>query len=246
MSKKINPVSAIIAFTVFAITSSAMAQASRTTRPGQQVTSEAITVPGSIPDLSKENRGSRSPKAAVVAVKREGRVQLVGGKEKLIGAMQRALNSGKEPGEVRDIGVLSFEKLNYLAIRIEKQGTLYLQLEPSDGGIQEIFHIGDLNSLYCNGGCSTCNLIPASLSQGTGPECSCAPGNQGLSTDCKLYPRRDVRQLAQQVNAELLAIGFELVDEGSSSSEGHGVIKGATVTNEIKPGRTTPIKRPKN
>jgi hypothetical protein len=166
-----------------------------------------------------------------VAVRREGRVRLAGDKGKVVEAMQRALNNEKEPGVVRDIGILSLEKANYLVVRIEKQGTLYLQLEPSNGGIQGIFHIGDLNSLYCSGGCGACKVVPSSLSQGTGPQCSCAEENQEPLSDCKLYPRRNVSQLAQQFNGELLALGFEVADGGASASEGPNIVKEARPRN---------------
>jgi hypothetical protein len=233
MFKKLDSVSALLSFTVLVVTAtSVMSQPSKT--PTQRA------LPGSIPVLSREIL--ISPKAAVVAVKREGRVQLAGDKQKVTEAMQRALNNGKEPGVVRDIRILSLQKANYLALQIEKQGTLYLQLQPSNGGVQGIFYVGDLNSLYCSGGCGACKVVPSSLSQGTGPQCSCAEENQAPLTDCKLYPRRNVGQLVAQFNHELLAIGFEVTDGGAAASEGPNVVKEAT--RETRPGRTDPIKRP--
>ena len=235
MFKKFDSVSAILSFTVLVVTA-----ASATAQPSKTTTQQAL--PSSRAVLPREV--FVHPKAAVVAVKREGRVQLAGDKRRVTEAMQRALNNGKEPGVVRDIRILSVQKANYLAVQIEKQGTLYLQLQPSNGGIQGIFHVGDLNSLYCSGGCSACALVPSSLSQGTGPQCSCAEENQAPLTDCKLYPRRNVSQLAAQFNGELLALGFEVVDGGTSMSEGPKVTKG--VTRDSTPTRTDPIKRPNN
>jgi hypothetical protein len=245
MSRTLKSLSALFVVIFFTMAaSSAMAQPSTKPASGEPVTSKAKASAGLTRDLSNETLVYQGPKAAVVAVKREGRMQLAGDKARVIQAMQRALNNGKEPGVVRDISILPFEKASYLSIQIEKQGTLYLQLQPSGGGIQEIFTIGDLNSLYCSGGCTACSLVPASLSQGAGPRCECAEENQGPSTDCQLYPRRDVRQLAQQFNLELLAIGFEVADEGTSLSEDPKVVKGAS--RDTKPARTNPIKRPNN
>jgi hypothetical protein len=172
-------------------------------------------------------------------------VQLAGALEKVIEAMQRALNNESEPGKVADIRVLSFEKMNYLAVRLVKQGTLYLQLEPSGGGIQGIYHVGDLNSLYCAGGCTACTLVSGSLSDGSGPHCACAEENQGPLTDCKLQPMSpDIAKLTLAFNAELLALGFDVADQGAASATGPGVYKGASRT--VAPGRVDPIKRPNN
>lgn len=246
MTRNLKSLSALLVAMFFTMgASSAIAQTSKKPATGQLATADSKSSAASTSALSNESRlVYPDPKAAVVAVKREGRMQLAGDRLRVIDAMQRALNNGKEPGVVRDISILSFEKASYLSIQIEKQGTLYLQLLPSVGGIQEIFHTGDLNSLYCSGGCTACSLVPSSLSQGAGPRCECAEENQGPSTNCKLYPRRDVRQLAQQFNVELLAIGFETADEGASSGEGPKVGKGTA--RDTKPGRTNPIKRPNN
>lgn len=158
--------------------------------------------------------------------------------------MQRALDSEEERAIVEDISVQSFEKVSFLAIRLEKQGTLYLQLEPSGGGIQAIFNVGEEKYLYCaSEGCGLCTL---DMYGPGGPTCNCGgvPPNAGAANGCRLKPKLYVNKLVLRFNAELLAIGFEVADEGASSGEGPKVGKGAA--RDTKPGGTNPIKRPNN
>lgn len=242
MSRKLNAVAVLFAVIFLAmVASSGMAQTYKQPAPGP-ITPEGRKIAGSLPDLSKENLAV--PRSVVVAVRWDGKVQLAGSKERTLTAVQRALTQSEQPGVIRDINVLSFERANYLAVQIEKQGTLYLQLVPSGSGPQEIFHIGDTNYLYCSGGCSACSVVPSSISAGTGPTCACGEENQAPVSDCQLHPRRDFKQFAQQVNSELLAIGFQVIDDGPASSEGPSTVKRGT--RDAKAGRTDPIKRPNN
>jgi len=219
MSHKLNSLSTLVAFAVLIVSPSVtMSQISRTTL------------------------ASEGPKAAVVAVKRKGRIELVGDKKRLIGAMQEALNSGKEPGMVSDISIRSFENVSYLSILIEKQGTLFLELEPSGGGIQGKFYVGEAKYLYCeSAGCNTCDLV---MTGPGGPHCEC----YGVATSylCKLKPRLYVNKLVPKFNLELLEVGFEEAKVGASTSERPRVSKGATRIQETKQGQTDPLKRPDN
>lgn len=230
MLRKLNSVSAILAFTVLVIAaSSVMGQTSRNTARGRRIIA----------------------KAAVVAIVREDKVQLVGEKDRLIRAIQKALDSTKERGVVRDISIRSFEELNYLAVLIEEQGTLFLQLEPSGGGIKGKFYVGEEKYLYCaSAGCTACNLFmvgPVTANGPGGPHCECDNDiNQGPSSGCKLMPRLYVNLLVPRFNEELLAIGFEEADAGTPSTENPKLIERATRTQEISPGRTRPTKRPKD
>ncbi len=232
MSKRITSISTVLVLAILFIYSpSATAQSPRTV-----VTDSGKVESPETPHLS------RTSKTALIAVNRAGRLQLAGDRERFMAAMQKALYNRKEPGVVTDISILSFPKISYLAVRIERQGSLYLPIDPSNGGIQGIFAVNDLNSLYCSGGCSACSLVPSSISQGTGPTCACAEENQSPLSDCKLYPKRNVLQLAQQFNGELLAAGFEVTD-GTSATDPAVTTSGSS---EAKPGRVDPIKRPKN
>lgn len=171
-------------------------------------------------------------------------MQLAGDKDKVIGAMQRALDSGVERAIVEDINIQSFEKVSFLAIRLKKQGTLYLQLEPSGGGIQAIFYVGEEKYLYCaSEGCGLCTL---NMNAPGGPTCDCGGVTPiaGAANGCRLKPKLYVNKLVLQFNAELLAIGFQVAGEGASSGEGPKVGNGAA--RETNPRRTNPIKRPNN
>jgi hypothetical protein len=229
MSRKLNTLSVLFAFTVLLIVaSSAMAQTSRNAMEGRRLTT----------------------KAAVVAIKRGDKLQLAGEKDRLIGAVQKALDSVKEGGAVRDISIRSFEKVNYLAVLIEKQGTLFLQLEPSGGGIQGLYLLEE-KYLYCaSGGCTACDLFmtgPVTANGPGGPHCECDKTiNHGPNSVCQLKPRLYVNKLVQQINVELLAIGFEETEEATSSSETPKLSTGTPRKLEISPARTNPIKRPNN
>ncbi|MBD0369802.1 MAG: hypothetical protein ICV60_03040 [Pyrinomonadaceae bacterium] len=226
MSGKLNALKALFAFAVLAvIVSTATAQTSRGNAQGRRNTI----------------------RAAVVAIKRDDRLQLAGEKERLIAAMQTALNSTREGGVVTDIKILSFEKASYLAVLIEKQGTLYLPLEPSGDGFAGIYYVGDEKYLYCaSGGCSSCKLVMTGqnvLTGQTGPRCECdAVTNQGPTTKCELRPRLYVNKLVASFNDELLAIGFE--EANPSANEPEKTNKGAMPALEVSPGRPGPIKRP--
>jgi hypothetical protein len=221
MSRKINSVSALLAVVVLmAAAGAAMSQVSK-----------------------NPTQSHSKPRFAVVAVKWDGKVQLARTKDRIIEGVQKAFNSDKEGGRITNVEIKSFEKANYLAISIEDQGTLYLQLVPSGGGIQEIFHVGDLNSLYCSG-CKTCNLVPASLSQNTGPRCECAKDQADpdpVGSDCALHPKRAMLQLAQRVNDELLAVGLDGTDGGTSVGETPR-LNGTKGTVEVLP--RTKVKQP--
>lgn len=199
MSRKLNSVSALLALVVLmAAAGAAMSQVSK-----------------------NPTQGHSKPKFAVVAVKWDGKVQLARTKDRVIEVVQKVVSNEKELGRVTNVEIKSFEKANYLAISIEDHGTLYLELVPSGGGIQEIFHIGNTNYLYCSG-CKTCNLVPASLSQNTGPRCECEkdqPNPDPVGSDCALHPTRTIAQLPQRLNDELLAVGFEATDGGTSVGE---------------------------
>lgn len=229
MSRKLNTLSAMFAFTVLHIAaSSAMAQTSRNIMEGRRPTT----------------------KAAVVAIKREDKLQFAGEKGRLIGAIQKALDTVEQRGVVRDISIRSFEKVNYLAVLIEKQGTLFLQLEPSGGGIQGLYRLEE-KYLYCaSGGCTHCDLImtgPVTTNSLGGPHCECDKAtNQGPTSACQLKPRLYVTKLIFQIDKELLAIGFDAVEEGVSSNENPKLSTGTPHKLEISPERTNPIKRPKN
>ncbi|HXI22886.1 MAG TPA: hypothetical protein VNG71_03345 [Pyrinomonadaceae bacterium] len=223
MSRKLNSVSALLALVVLmAAASAAMSQVSK-----------------------NPTRGRSKPRFAVVAVKWDGKVQLARTKDRVIEVVQKAFSGEKEGGRVTNVEIKSFEKATYFAISIEDQGTLYLQLVPSDGGFQEIFHIGDLNYLYCSG-CKTCVLVPPHLSQNTGPSCECEKNQTADSdpggTDCSLHPVRAIAQLTQRLNDELLAVGFEATDGGTSVGEAPQS-NGTNPTAETLP-RTKVVKRP--
>jgi hypothetical protein len=229
MLRKLNSLSAFCAVTVLVIAaSSALAQTSRNLTEGRRLTT----------------------KAAVVAIKREGHLQLAGDKERLIGAMQKALNSIEEGAVVRDINIRSFEKISYLAVLIEKQGTLFLQLEPSDGNVQGIYRLEE-KYLYCaSGGCTMCDLVmtgPVTVNSLGGPHCECDKAlNQGPTSGCQLKPRLYVSKLVKQFDTELLAIGFEETEAGTSLSSPPKLSTGTPRQLEIAPARTDPIKRPNN
>jgi hypothetical protein len=206
MSRKSNSVPALLALVVLlAAASAAMSQVST----------------GLIQARSKA-------RFAVVAIKWDGKVQFAKARDRVIEAVQKAVSSEKEFGRVTNVEIKSFAKTSFLAIRMEERGTLYLELVPSGGGIQEIFHIGDTNYLYCSG-CKSCDLIPASLSQNTGPRCECAhdqvnPDPVG-GTECSLHPVRSIRLVIERVNSELLAVGFDATDGGTSAVEPTKAVK---------------------
>lgn len=245
MTRTLKSLSALfVAMFLTMAASSAIAQTSTKPATGQLVTSDSKSSAGSTSALSNESLAYPDPKAAVVAVKREGRMQLAGDKDKVIGAMQRALDSRKERAVVQDISIQSFEKVSFLAIRLEKQGTLYLQLEPSDGGIQAKFDVSKEKYLYCaSDGCGLCTL---DMYGPGGPTCNCGgiPPNAGAPNGCRLKPKLYVNKLVLQFDAELLAIGFQVANEGASSGEGPKVVEGAP--RDTKPARPSPIKRPNN
>ena len=245
MSRNLKSLSALFVAMFFTTAaSSAIAQTSTKPATGQLVTSVSKSSAGSTSALSNEGRLVYSNrKAAVVAVKKEGRMQLAGDKKKVIGAMQRALDSGEERAAVQDISIQSFEKVSFLAVRIEKQGTLYLRLETSGGGIQGIFYVGEEKYLYCaSEGCGLCTL---DMNGPGGPTCNCGgiPPTGGAPNGCRLKPRLYVSKLVADFNSELLAIGFQEAEEGASSGEGPKV-EGAP--RDIKSSRPSPIKRPNN
>jgi hypothetical protein len=228
MSRKLNSLSALFAFAVLVVAAAtSMAQTSGNRAQARRNTAKAV----------------------MVAIKREDKLQLVGAKDRLIGAMQKALNSEKEGGVVRDISIRSFEKVNYLAVLIEKQGTLFLQLEPSGGGIRGKFYLGEAKYLYCaSAGCTACELFmtgPVTANSQGGPHCECdSVQNQGPSSGCKLMPRLYVNKLILRFNEELLAIGFAEEEVTNSSSEGPKLSEGTRSTVESSPVRANPNKRP--
>jgi hypothetical protein len=228
MSRNLKPLSALFAFAVLVIAGpSSMAQTSRSTTQGRRITA----------------------KAAVVAIKREDKLQLVGEKDRLIRAMQKALNGVKEGVVVTDISIRSFEKVNYLAVLIEREGTLFLQLEPSDGGIAGIYYVGDEKYLYCaSAGCTACDLVmtgPVTVNGLGGPHCECDNDiNQGPSSGCKLMPRLYVNLAVRDFNEELLATGFKEAEAGTSPGKIPKTRKGTTRALESSPERTEPIRRP--
>lgn len=176
--------------------------------------------------VSNQRTPARSKaRFAVVAVKWDGKVQFAKARDRVIEAVQKAVGNEKELGRVTNVEIKSFAKTSFLAIRIEDRGTLYLELVPSGGGIQAIFHIGDTNYLYCSG-CKSCNLIPASISQNTGPRCECAKDQPNADpvggTECSLHPVRAIREVMHRVNDELLAVGFDATD-GSTSEPAKAV-----------------------
>lgn len=220
MSRKLNALSLLFSSAVLAVTVS--------TVTAQAVRESAL-------------RQRSSAKAAVVAIKREDRLQLAGEKERLINAAQNALNSLKERGVVKDVRIRSFERGSYLAVLIEKRGTLFLPLEPSGGGVSGKYNLGNANYLYCaSAGCTACELVMTGMN---GPYCSCDPAlNQGPTGGCEMKPVLYAHMFVAALNRELLAVGFEEADTGAS--EPGKSDKGAMPALEVSPGRPGSIKRP--
>lgn len=216
MSRKLNTLSALFAFAML-----------------------AISVPAALGQTSMSRE-----KAAVVAIRREGALQLVGGREKIIRAMQTALNSTKERGVVSDVKIVSFEKASYLAVVIERQGTLFLPLEPTGGSPAGLYLLEE-KYLYCaSSGCSKCKLVMTGtnpLTGQSGPRCECdAMLNQGPTSECSLRPKLYVSMVVASFNQELLAIGFEEANPSANDPEKPN--KGATPALEVSPGRPGAIK----
>lgn len=144
----------------------------------------------------KGKAGAR--KSSAVAVKRGDRLEFVMGKERMMSYTQRAFDSLGEKAVVKDISIRPFEKVNYLAIQLERQGTLFLALQPTGGGIQGMFDVSEDKYLYCaSEGCTSCYLTRAG-----GPvRCECdIPLNTGPSTGCKLMPRLYVNKLVIKIH----------------------------------------------
>jgi hypothetical protein len=174
-----------------------------------------------------ERAGTKSAraKAAVVAVKKDDRVEFATDKARLLAYVQKVFKNTKERGVVTDISLRSFEKEQYLAVKLKEQGTLFLHLEPTGSGIQGIFVVGYDKYLYCAyEGCTSCFL---DRSQGN-VVCSCDTTiNQGPSSGCKLKPRLYVNLVIAELNDLLLAEGLAPATGEGTETEGQPKIKRA-------------------
>lgn len=182
-------------------------------------------------DLSRAEAASRAEakatrgKAAVIAVTKDNRVEFSIDKERLLRSVRGVFEKTKERAVVTDINLRPFEKDYYLAVQLERQGTLFLHLEPVGGGIQGIFVVGDDKYLYCAyEGCTSCFLDRSS-----GPVvCTCDTTiNQGPSSGCKLKPRLYVNLVLAELNDTLLAEGLVPVTDEDNPTEEHPKIKQA-------------------
>ena len=164
-------------------------------------------------------------KAAVVAIKKDDRVEFATDKERLLGYVRKVFENTKERAVVTDISLRSFEKEYYFVVQLERQGTLFLQLVPTGGGIQGIFYLEKDKYLYCAyEGCTSCFL-----DRSNGPVvCTCdVTINQGPSSGCKLKPRLYVNLVIAEMNELLLAEGLALAPEEDNPAEEHPKIKAA-------------------
>lgn len=81
-------------------------------------------------------------KTAIVAVKKDGKLQLAGDQYKFVKAMQRAFEKVKEKEFVRDAHISAVGKKNFLAVNLEDvkqaRSTLFIELIPV--GESSAFH----------------------------------------------------------------------------------------------------------
>lgn len=173
---------------------------------------------------------ARGGKAAVVAVKRGDRVEFAADKERMMGYIQKAVTQTNRGDVVKDIYIQTLEKSSYLAVRIEKQGTVFLGLTPSDGGIKGKFVIGP-DIVRCVGDCG-CHLAWQQI--GTNPQaqlvCACganenAPNEPQGGGPCHMEAVNKYAQLATKIDVVLAVEGFELTDRPVKTVEATPEIK---------------------
>lgn len=177
---------------------------------------------------TKELPGSKvKSRVAIIAVRRDNKLEFVGGKSKLMRSMQQAFARVNEKEVVNDMDLRSFAKLNYLAVSLVDQrkgrSTLFFELEPDSGGTA--FHTNGPHVVTCvnSGNCvGFCIIIPpyTAGNPDPSPHCDCAGGNTtGHRCDFKIN-KAYLSDLVASFNRDLLANGFELAPDGNAPSEG--------------------------
>lgn len=169
---------------VFLIASSALAQVTRKTAP--------------------------RPKSAVVAVMKGGKLEFAREQEKMMSAIQKAVDSTARGTLVKSFYLKTLGKTSYLGIRLGDRekiaGTIFLDLVPAGSGVAGIFVIGSGQS-YC-----TSNLCGSCEPNGQGG-CTCATDPLiGIAGECHLQPKHNFVTLASNLNLAFLADGFDGVD----------------------------------
>jgi biopolymer transport protein ExbD len=176
-----------------------------------------------------QKKGASSP-TAVVVVSKNNKLEFVREKSLLIKSMRKAFEAVREREVVKDIVIRSFEKANYLAVKLEDQrknaSTWFIDLVPVSEG--SAYHTAGPHVVTCvqDKGCKgECIVVPPNTAANTmpSPECRCFTASGVLEpghTACnfkinKVY----IPVLLAAFNRELLAIGFEAAPDGSTPSE---------------------------
>jgi hypothetical protein len=166
-------------------------------------------------------KGVGRPRAAIIAVGKENRLEFAGDKAKVMRAMQQSFKKVRERAVVTDMELRLFGKLNYLAVHLEGPrkilSTLFFELAPNTEGTA--YHTNGPHVVTCvvDQGCTkTCVLVPETNTNLPDCYCPASGGDPGCNFKInKLY----IGELVDDFNYSLLAIGFEPAKDENTPRE---------------------------